>query len=235
MKHHLSTFPLIALLLAAVPALAAGPAASDKQPARIKKCQDAQGKWHYGDTAAEQCARSKVIELDQRGVQRKEIAAPLTEAEIKARVANRAAEEEKKRLEAEQKARDEQLLASYTHEDDIIYISKRKTAEIDAQIRSTEETLKSLRMSLEKLQAQAAEEQRAGKNLSPKLEKSLANNQAQITRQEENIKKMKADQEQLRAQYQADLGRFRELRRRAPAAVPSAAPGSPAAAAPAKK
>lgn len=226
MKYHLSTLSLVALLAAALPAFAAGPA-TDKQ--RIKKCQDAQGRWHYGDNASEQCARSKVIELDQRGVKRKEIAPPLTEAELKARESTRAAEEERKRQEAAQKARDEQLLASYTHEDDILHISKRKTSEIDAQIRSTEETLKSLQKSLDKLKAQAAEEQRAGKKPSPQLEKALANNQAQISRQEGSIQKMKQDQVQLRAQYQSDLERFRELKRRAPAPAPAAAAVSPAA------
>lgn len=234
MKCHLSTLPLIALLAVALPAAAAGPSASDKQPQRIKKCQDAQGNWHYGDNAAEQCARSKVIELDQRGVQRKEIAAPLTEAQLKARAADRAAEAEQKRLEAEQKVRDEQLLASYTHEDDILYISKRKTADIDAQIRSTEETLKSLRKTQEKLQAQAADEQRATNKVSAQTEKALANNQAQIARQEASIQKMKSDQERMTAQYQADLERFRELKRRAPAPSPATA-GSAASAAPAKK
>jgi len=226
MKHHLNILSLIALLAATVPVLAAGPA-SDKQ--RIKKCQDTSGKWHYGDTAAEQCARSKVIELDQRGVKRKEIAAPLTEAELKARESTRAAEEEKKRLAAEQKARDEALLASYTHEDDIVHISKRKTAEMDAQIRSAEESLKSLHKSLERVQAQAAEEQRAGKKISPQTEKSLANNQALITRQEANIQKMKDEKQKMGLQYQQDLERFRELKRRAPA--PAAATTSPAPAA----
>lgn len=224
MKLHLNILSLIAMLVATVPVLAAGPASTDKQ--RIKKCQDASGKWHYGDTAAEQCARSKVIELDQRGVKRKEIAAPLTEAELKARESTRAADEERKRLEAEQKARDEALLASYTHEDDIVHISKRKTAEMDAQIRSAEESLKSLQKSLERVQAQAAEEQRVGKKISPPTEKSMANNQALITRQEANIQKMKDEKQKMGLQYQQDLERFRELKRRAPA--PAAAATSPA-------
>lgn len=226
MKHHLNALSLIALLAATVPVLAAGPISTDKQ--RIKKCQDSSGKWHYGDSADAECARSKIIELDQRGVQRKEIAPPLTEAELKARESTRAADEEKKRLEAEQKARDEQLLASYTHEDDIVHISKRKTAEMDAQIRSAEESLKSLHKSLERLQAQAAEEQRAGKKVSPQTEKSLANNQALITRQEANIQKMKDEQRRLGIQYQSDLERFRELKRRAPAPAAAATSSTPA-------
>ena len=32
----------------------------------IKKCQDATGKWHYGDTAADECARSKVTVITEK-------------------------------------------------------------------------------------------------------------------------------------------------------------------------
>ena len=46
--------------------------------AGIKKCQDETGKWHYGDTAAEGCAKSKVIVITETGTKRKEIAAPPT-------------------------------------------------------------------------------------------------------------------------------------------------------------
>ncbi|HJW80631.1 MAG TPA: hypothetical protein VJ396_00170, partial [Acidiferrobacterales bacterium] len=83
MIHNLSisALLLVSLFAATLPASAA----DDKKGGRIKKCQDAAGKWHYGDSADEDCARSKVIELDTRGIQRKEIAAPLTEAELKAR------------------------------------------------------------------------------------------------------------------------------------------------------
>jgi len=70
------TLLLVAVFTATLPAAAA------EKSARIKKCQDSAGKWHYGDSADEECARSKVIELDMRGIQRKEIAAPLTAAEL---------------------------------------------------------------------------------------------------------------------------------------------------------
>jgi len=80
MIRNLSIFTLllVSLFVAMLPASAA----DDKKGPRIKKCQDAAGKWHYGDSADEDCARSKVIELDTRGIQRKEIAAPLTEGEV---------------------------------------------------------------------------------------------------------------------------------------------------------
>lgn len=220
MRRHIIISPLLLFLLAAGPAQAADP---QKSQPRIKKCQDGQGKWHYGDTADAECARSKVIELDQRGIQRREISAPLTEQELKARQAKlQEEEEERKRLE-EQQRRDQLLLATYAVEADIISMRDRKISEIGAQIAAAETTLKSLRASLTRIQAQADDERRGGKPLSPQTSKTLANNETQIARYEASIEKMRKDQDDMRTQYQTDLERFRDAKRRqlaAPAAKP---------------
>jgi len=226
MIRNLSIFTLllVSLFAATFPVLAA----DEKKGPRIKKCQDAAGKWHYGDSADEDCARSKVIELDSRGIQRKEIAAPLTEAELKAREQNRERDEQARKQTEEQQRRDQQLLATYAIEDDIILTRDRKISDIEAQIRASQETLKSLRTSLARLQTQAAEEQRTSKQVTPQTAKTISNNEAQIAKHEAHVDKMKKDQETMRAQYQAELERFRELKRKP-------LPASPAATAPAQK
>ena len=226
MIRNLSIFTLllVSLFAATLPVSAA----DDKKGPRIKKCQDASGKWHYGDSADEECARSKVIELDSRGIQRKEIAAPLTEAELKAREQNRERDEQARKQIEEQQRRDQQLLATYAIEDDIILTRDRKISDIEAQIRASQETLKSLRTSLARLQTQAAEEQRGGKPVSPQTANTISNNEAQIAKHEAHVDKMKKDQETMRTQYQTELERFRELKRKP-------LPASPAATAPAQK
>lgn len=221
------TLLLVSLFAATFPA-----SADEKKGMRIKKCQDAAGKWHYGDSADEECARSKVIELDTRGIQRKEIAAPLTETELKARAQSREQEEQARKLAEEQQRRDQQLLATYAIEDDIILTRDRKISDIEAQIRASQETLKSLRTSLTRLQAQAAEEQRGGKQVSPQTAKTISNNEAQIAKHEAHVEKMKKDQEAMRTQYQTELERFRELKRKPLPASPAGA--NPAAPAPKK-
>lgn len=224
MNRNLNTISL--LLISLFVALSAS-AADEKKAARIKKCQDSAGKWHYGDTADELCARSKVIELDTRGIQRKEIAAPLTEAELKAREKNRAQEELARKQAQEQERRDQQLLATYALEEDIILTRDRKISEIEVQIRSGQETLKSLSGSLSRLQAQAAEEQRAGKTVSPQTAKTIANNEAQIAKHEAHIQNLKKEQENMRVQYETELTRFRELKRKQVATPAPAASGTP--------
>lgn len=227
MIRYLSIFAL--LLFSVSAATLPATAADAKKGGRIKKCQDTAGKWHYGDSADEECAHSKVIELDTRGIQRKEIAAPLTGDELKAREQNREQEGQARKHIEDQQRRDQQLLATYAIEDDIILTRDRKISDIEAQINASQETLKSLRSSLVRLQAQAADEQRTGKQVTPQTAKTISNNETQIAKHEAHVEKMKKDQEVMRTQYQTELERFRELKRKPLAASPAAAtPAVPA-------
>ena len=222
MNRTYNLLPIFFLaLLAATPPAAS---ADDKKGTRIKKCQDAAGKWHYGDSASDECARSKVIEIDTRGIQRKEIAAPLTEAELKTREQNREQEEKARKLVEEQLRRDQQLLATYALEEDIILTRDRKISEVEVQIRAGKETLVSLRSSLERLKAQAAEEQRTSKAVLPQTAKTIAKNESQIAKHEERIESLKKEQEAMRAQYETELMRFRELKRKPVTSAPTVAP-----------
>lgn len=227
MNRNISTICVLLVSLLLIVALPVS-AADEKKGTRIRKCQDSTGKWHYGDTADEACARSKVIELDTRGIQRKEIAAPLTEGELKAREQNREQEEKARKQAQEQERRDQQLLATYALEEDIILTRDRKISEVEVQIRAGQETLKSLGGSLSRLQAQAAEEQRAGKSVTPQTAKTIANNEAQIAKHEAHIQSLKKEQENMRTQYETELTRFRELKRKQVLTAPPDAPGTAA-------
>lgn len=188
--HSLRLLVAAALLGAACAAPAAGP--------QIKKCQDAQGRWHYGDSAAESCA-SKVTVMDQRGLKMKEIAAPLTEAELAAKEKAEAnAEAERESKEAQQK-RDRQLLATYAAEEDIRIGRDRRIHDLDAHVRAAEDTLKTLRAARDRMQTQGDD---AG----------LAKSDAQIARHEAALAERKKEREAIEKQYEADVARYRELK-----------------------
>ncbi|MEM7359461.1 MAG: DUF4124 domain-containing protein [Pseudomonadota bacterium] len=85
----------------------------------ITKCKDADGKWHYGDVAVEECENSKITTLNERGFITDEQDAPKTEEQLKAEEEERAlAEAEKHRLEAEAEER-RRILSIYETEEDI--------------------------------------------------------------------------------------------------------------------
>lgn len=216
------------LLLISLVTLSSAFAADIRTGPRIKKCQDAQGRWHYGDTADEECARSKVIEIDQRGIKRKEIAAPLTEQQLKDRESQRAEAEKARKQAAEQQRRDELLLSTYAVEADITLTRDRKLSDLDTQIRSNEDTLKSLRSSHDRLKKQAADEQRGGKAVSPQTAHSISRIESQMANHEAVIAKMREERQGVKKQFDEDLERYRSLKRAQVKPATSAAPATPA-------
>ncbi|MEK7260901.1 MAG: hypothetical protein AAB068_02555, partial [Pseudomonadota bacterium] len=132
----LSRVTLVLLLLGFALPLSATAAEPKGTGKLIKKCQDAAGKWHYGDNAAEECAKSKVIEISEKGTKKKETAAPLTEQELKERELRKDEIEHERKQTEEQKRRNELLLSTYGHEDDISYTRDRKLAQLENSIKA---------------------------------------------------------------------------------------------------
>ncbi len=168
--------------------------------AGIKKCKDADGMWHYGDRAADACARSRIIEMDTSGNKTGVVAAPPTEAELKAREARKAEEEARKKAEAEQARKDALLLSIYGHENDIIYVRKRKIAQVEHSIKANQETLETLKKTVERQKKQKADD------------KSIEHTKSQIKRVEEAIKSKRKEQKEIQAHYEKELIRYREIK-----------------------
>ena len=89
------------------------------QASAIEKCQDADGNWHYGDIAVEECETSKITTLSDRGFITNEKEAPKTAEQLAAMEESvRKEEEEKSRLKAEIEER-RRVLGIYETEADI--------------------------------------------------------------------------------------------------------------------
>ena len=196
----------LALLMLSLPALAA------EGEKKIFKCKDAAGRTHYGTTAAEECARSKVTEMSDQGTIRRELAAPLTEEELKNRE-ERKLDDDRKKIDSDERARrDKILLSTYTSVDELEQFRVRKLTEMEKVISSSETTLNSLRRSLERLESEAAEEQKAGKP-NPKTTKALEQARLQVDRHGQQIEKRRKEMENMRKQFDDDIARYRELKK----------------------
>lgn len=211
---------LTPLLLLGV--LMTGMAAQAADTPTIKKCKDATGRWHYGDTAAEECAKSKVTVMTDGGTTKKVIAAPPTEQELKEREAQQESIAAERQRAEEQARRDALLLATYGVEDDILYIRDRKIAQIESQIKASEETLKSLRGALGRMEAQAADEGKDAKAATTTA-KNIELTKSQIARHEGAVASKRQEQQALREQYAAELKRYRELKNKTQIKNPSTA------------
>ncbi|GMQ90681.1 MAG: hypothetical protein BMS9Abin10_1088 [Gammaproteobacteria bacterium] len=202
---------LLALVLAL--GLAAQPSSVEAgKNSKIKKCQDAQGKWHYGDRAAQACESSEIIEMSNQGLKTRVIDAPLTEEELRNRAQGDAEAEAERKRAAEQARRDRQLLSTYGHENDIKFIRDRKLAQIELTITATTETVKPLRAALERMEADAAASMAKGKEVSKELNTQILKTRQQIVRHEDAIAERRKKQEAIRQRADADLQRYRELK-----------------------
>ena len=199
-------------LLAVVLTLGLSALTAGVDAAKIKKCQDAEGKWHYGDRAADACERSKVIEMSNQGLRTKVIDAPLTEEQLQNRATDQAEAEAERKRAVEQARRDRQLLATYGHENDIIFIRDRKLAQLESSIAATTETVRPLGAALKRMEAEAADITTKGKKVPQPLTTQILKTRQQIVRHEGATDKRRNEQDAIRQQADADLQRYRELK-----------------------
>ena len=107
---------------------------SISQAADIKKCQDADGNWHYGTFADEACAASVVDELDESGTKVGEDRPPPTAEEIAEQEALAKLQESQNLNSEAQRKKDLELIRIYGSEETIVSTRDRKLASIDNNI-----------------------------------------------------------------------------------------------------
>lgn len=125
----------------------------------IKKCQDAEGKWHYGDVAVAECENSKVTTLNDRGFISGEQAAPKTEEQLEAeRLAEAKAQAEKDRARKKVEERN-RILSVYQTEADIDRQLDNQVYSVNSNIAVHNVYLKGMRQKVERL-----EQKKTGQN-----------------------------------------------------------------------
>jgi len=194
----------------------------------IKKCQDAEGRWHYGDTAAEECARTGITEINVEGYKVKEQAAPKTEAELDAQRQAEAKAEAEQQAREKQQAEQQRVLTVYETEENLIRARDQRIEYINNTIKLNNEMLTKLAENREQLQGHlnGTKDPKAAEGLN----KELAQVDAQIKEYEEHNVAQSKELEQVRARYDAELQLFRAAKGVTPSA-PGAetAPAAPPA------
>ncbi len=174
----------------------------------ISKCQDASGKWHYGDNAASACGDAKITIIDERGRTIEEIGPPLTDDELLAQ------EAEAKRLEveAQQEARRERekkrILAIYPNEESIFRARDSRLTGMDKNIKLQEELLDGMRLDMKKLESRKAPENKKDR---AKLERRKKDLQASIDEYYQAITHLRREREKTAEKYERILTEFREM------------------------
>ncbi|MBX2847702.1 MAG: hypothetical protein KTR16_05245 [Acidiferrobacterales bacterium] len=137
----------------------------------IKKCQDADGNWHYGDVSVAACSDSEVTTLNDNGFIADKEAAPKTEDELKAEQEKLAAEEaERLRIQAVEDEK-RRILSIYETEEDIDRQRDNQLSSVDGNIKVHEAYLKSMAARIERYESDLAEA--TGKRVKEKLQAEI--------------------------------------------------------------
>ncbi len=184
-------------------------AANAAEQGTIYSCRDRAGRTITSDRPIPECSDRTVRELGPSGILKREIAAPLTPEQQRAkeiddrnkRVADDAAREKKRR--------DSALLAAYSNEAQIESARRRALADAQENIKTSHSHLADLNAEKKTL-AQEAEFYK-GKRMPPLVRRRVDDNEAAISDEEATIKLRQSDVERVNQHYDEELKRFREL------------------------
>ena len=174
--------------------------------AGIKKCQDEDGKWHYGDFADEACAaRAEVTKLSQKGQVLGVDKPPPTQEELEKKNKAKRDATAKAAREKQQRQKDLSLLQIYGSEEVIVSTRDRKLESIDNNLEVTRQLKQGIESDLEELKT---------RKKSKKVDKLIAEREAAI-RSYDNVIQQSLDQRNnLNEQYVEILKDFQDASRR---------------------
>lgn len=176
--------------------------------AYIKCWKNQQNIRECSETVPPEYAQQRIEVLNEQGIVVKIIEPRKTEAQLAddARQAKQqAARDERRRL-------DLILLKTYTTEQDLLLSRDKKLAAIDGAITIANGNLHILGSSLEQLQKQAANHERAGKPVPRHVIEDIRSVKAQISENEKYLAGKKEKRKELERQFAADLERYRNLK-----------------------
>ncbi len=177
----------------------------------IKKCQDAEGKWHYGDIAVQQCKKSKVTTLSKRGFIEKEKEAPKTEEQLlKEEEELAAVEAEAARVRAEEDERI-RILSVYETEADIDRQRDNQIKSVEGSMAVHKAYVKSLTGKIERLEKSGANF--VGKRKELHVAK-IEGEQKKIENSKSELKKLEKQKESIMARFDKEKRIYREIKNR---------------------
>ena len=203
--HQRTVVPALVTLLACLMSQAAF-------GAKFYRWVDEQGETHYGASVPPEYLQKQHRELSNQGVttrRHQRTKTPEELAEERLRLMMRG--EEQKRIRA-QEADDLILLQTYSSLDDMELARDGKIAAIEAVIRITKSNIGGMRSTLSQMTEQAADHERAGRTVPPKLDAQIKDVQRQIEESLAFINHQREEQAQVRQEFEREMARYARLR-----------------------
>ena len=172
---------------------------------QIKKCQDAEGNWHYGNFADQACQDSAVDELHETGVTISTDLPPPSEEEMAQKERMKEALRIQEEFSQDQRKRDLEVLRIYGSEETIVSTWDRKLASIDNNIEITRQIKEGTAKDIEKLLKMKQ---------TKKVERQLQEREDAVKSYNRVIRHNLTEREKLSEKYITILNEFREARKR---------------------
>lgn len=182
------------------------------QQKRLYRWVDEQGKVHFSDQLPPSEIERARDEYSERGTKLRSVERALTPEEREAlRAAQRAAEEERKRKEAEE-AEKRKLLQKYPSEAELVRAHQDQLRVIERQINTARLVLQSEESVLAQLLAQAAEADSTGKPVPPPLAARIAEMRERVSTSRGELERLEREKQRTQEQQQSELERYRQVR-----------------------
>lgn len=180
--------------------------------AGLKKWQDKDGQWHFGDVIPPEYAQQSHEELNKQGMTVEVQERVKTEAEIAEQKRLAAIEQEKQRKADEQARHDRILLDTFSNVDDIEMTRDGKIAAINSRISLAEKRIEKLDKDLNERMEAAAVQERSGKTPNQELIQDIESLHRQVKNQESFIETQNNEKDEVTASYEIDIERYKFLK-----------------------
>jgi hypothetical protein len=177
----------------------------------IKKCQDSDGNWHYGDIAVAKCNKSKVTTLNDRGFIESERDAPKTDEQVHKEAdeeAKAAAEAERIQAEEDERIR---ILSVYETEADIDRQRDNQIDSVSSNMAVHKAYVKSVTAKIERLKKKGADFTGGRKKLN--LEQ-IAEAQARVDESNAELVKLEEQKTSIAQRFAEEKKVYHELKNR---------------------
>ncbi len=180
---------------------------------KLYRWVDEAGKVHYSDKVPNNAVEQARSQLNEHGVEVDRVDAALTPEERAKEAELERLRAEQERLVAKHKEEDRVLLRTFRSEDDIIMSMNGKLTSLDVIIQIDHSNAKRTKLKLSELQGIAANQERQGKKVADSLLKEIDGSRQQLQEIYQNILRREQDKKDIRKKSEADLKRFRTLKK----------------------
>ncbi len=180
--------------------------AAPVQAAKLYRWVDDNGNVFFSDKVPPSEAQHERKVLDDRGMVVESTSKAKTPEEIAREAELERRREEMKRLAEEQKQKDELLLSTFQHEDDIILTRDGKLKAVDARVKILRTSLRYAQERLTRMKGNA------GAKPSKKDQAEIDKLEKQIKRNYGDVIQLEQQKQEIRTLYASDLARYRQLK-----------------------